>query len=254
LHAYTFYYPTFTANNLLCIQKTYPNKYDSENFKHLCNHCNFKAQFEHTMIRENYPSKLLTEAVEQFSRLPGIGERTALRLVLYLLRQGKEEALKFGQALNRFIENIRFCDICHNISDTEICSICASKNRDRSMICVVENIKDVMAIENTHQYNGLYHVLGGIISPIEGIGPNDLEIESLAERADKADIVEIILALSATMEGDTTNFYIYRKLKGFGKKISIIARGVSFGDELEFTNEVTLGRSIINRTLFENPL
>jgi recombination protein RecR len=205
------------------------------------------------MIRENYSSKLLTEAVEQFSRLPGIGERTALRLVLFLLRQGKEEALKFSQTLQLFIEHIRFCTTCHNISDTETCSICASKNRDRSLVCVVENIKDVMAIENTHQYNGLYHVLGGIISPIEGIGPNDLEVESLVERIKNEDIEEIILALSATMEGDTTSFYIHRKLKDYGKKISIIARGVSFGDELEYTNEITLGRSILNRTPFENP-
>jgi recombination protein RecR len=206
------------------------------------------------MIRENYPSKLLTEAVEQFSRLPGIGERTALRLVLFLLRQGKEEGLKFSQTLGKFIENIRFCNTCHNISDSDQCSICASAKRDRSLLCVVENIKDVMAIENTHQYNGLYHVLGGIISPIEGIGPNDLEIPSLIERVGNEKIDEVILALSATMEGDTTNFYIFRKLNEFGKKISIIARGVAFGDELEYINEITLGRSIINRTPFENPL
>jgi recombination protein RecR len=206
------------------------------------------------MIRETYPSKLLTEAVEQLSRLPGIGERTALRLALFLLREGKEEALKFSRAIGKFIENIRFCETCHNISDTDTCSICAAKNRDRSLICVVENIKDVMAVENTHQYNGLYHVLGGIISPIEGIGPNDLEIESLIERANNEEIKEIILALSATMEGDTTNFYIYRKLKDIKKKISIIARGVSFGDELEYTDEITLGRSILNRTPFESPL
>ncbi len=206
------------------------------------------------MANLNYPSRLLTDAVEQFSRLPGIGERTALRLILFLLRQGKEEALVFSKTLTRFIENIRFCDTCHNISDSETCSICSSKNRERSIVCVVENIKDVMAIENTHQYNGLYHVLGGIISPIEGIGPNDLEIQSLVKRVESENVHEIILALSATMEGDTTNFYLYRKLKDFGKKISIIARGVSFGDELEYTNEITLGRSIINRTPFENPL
>jgi recombination protein RecR len=189
------------------------------------------------MVRETYPSRLLTEAVEQLSRFPGIGERTALRLALFLLREGKEEALKFSQTIGKFIENIKFCEICHNISDSNTCSICASKNRDRSLICVVENIKDVMAIENTHQYNGLYHVLGGIISPIEGIGPNDLEIESLIERAQNEEAKEIILALSATMEGDTTNFYIYRKIKDMKKKISIIARGVSFGDELEYTDE-----------------
>jgi recombination protein RecR len=206
------------------------------------------------MANLNYPSRLLSDAVEQFTRLPGIGERTALRLVLHLLRQGKEEALVFSETLAHFIANIKFCDTCHNISDTETCSICASKNRDRSIVCVVENIKDVMAIENTNQYKGMYHVLGGIISPIEGIGPNDLEIQSLVDRVAAENITEIILALSATMEGDTTNFYLYRKLKNYGKKISIIARGVSFGDELEYTNEITLGRSILNRTPFENPL
>jgi recombination protein RecR len=206
------------------------------------------------MANLNYPSRLLSDAVDQFTHLPGIGERTALRLVLHLLRLGKEDALIFSETLSRFINNIMFCDTCHNISDSETCSICASKNRERSIVCVVENIKDVMAIENTNQFKGLYHVLGGIISPIEGIGPNDLEIQSLVERVRNENIEEIILALSATMEGDTTNFYLYRKLKDFGKKISIIARGVSFGDELEYTNEITLGRSIINRTLFENPL
>jgi recombination protein RecR len=206
------------------------------------------------MIKENYPSKLLAEAIEQFSRLPGIGERTALRLVLFLLRQGKEEALKFSQTIEKFISNIHFCNTCHNISDSETCSICNSVKRDRSLICVVENIKDVMAIEQTQQYNGLYHVLGGIISPMEGIGPDNLEIASLVERVSSGDIAEIILALSATMEGDTTNFYIYRKINPFKIKVSIIARGVSFGDELEYTNELTLGRSIINRTPFESPL
>ncbi len=206
------------------------------------------------MAHLNYPSRLLAAAVEQFSRLPGIGERTALRLALFLLRLKKEEAMLFSETLANFVDNIMFCNTCHNISDSETCSICSSRNRDRSMICVVENVKDVMSIENTNQYNGLYHVLGGIISPIEGIGPNDLEINSLIERARHDDVREIILALSATMEGDTTNFYIYRKLKDLGKKISIIARGVSFGDELEYTNEITLGRSILHRVPFENPL
>jgi recombination protein RecR len=201
---------------------------------------------------ENYPSKLLADAIEQFSRLPGIGERTALRLVLYLLRQNKEEALKFGTVLNKFIEDIKFCKVCHNLSDNETCHICASPGRDQSIICVVENVKDVMSVENTNQFKGLYHVLGGIISPMDGIGPKDLEIESLIERAGNGIIREIILALSATMEGDTTNFYLYRKLKDFKIKITIIARGVSFGDELEYTDEITLGRSIINRTPFEN--
>jgi recombination protein RecR len=206
------------------------------------------------MQYENYPSKLLAEAIEQFSKLPGIGERTALRLVLFLLRQKKEEALNFGSVINKFIENIKFCKICHNLSDKEICPVCSSSNRDQSIICVVENVKDVMSIENTHQHKGLYHVLGGIISPMDGIGPNELEIGSLIERVKNGNVNEIILALSATMEGETTNFYIYRKLKDLNVKITEIARGVSFGDELEYTDEITLGRSIINRSLFVNSI
>jgi recombination protein RecR len=206
------------------------------------------------MQNENYPSRLLADAIEQFSRLPGIGERTALRLVLFLLRQKKDEALNFGTVLNKFIENIKFCKICHNLSDSETCHICASPTRDQSIVCVVENVKDVMSVENTNQFKGLYHVLGGIISPMDGIGPKDLEIESLIERARGGNIKEIILALSATMEGDTTNFYLYRKLSVFNSKITIIARGVSFGDELEYTDEITLGRSIINRTPFEGSI
>jgi recombination protein RecR len=204
------------------------------------------------MIKENYPSKLLSEAVEQFTRLPGIGERTALRLALFLLRHKKEDALNFGVAINNFIEHIKFCTICNNISDEDICPVCSSKNRDQSIICVVENVKDVMSVENTQQFNGLYHVLGGIISPMEGIGPNDIAIDSLIERVKETGVNEVIMALSATMEGDTTNYYIYRKLKNFNLKISVLARGVSFGDELEYTDEITLGRSIINRTPFEN--
>jgi len=204
------------------------------------------------MIKENYPSKLLAEAIEQFIRLPGIGERTALRLALFLLRYKKEEALNFGLAINNFIENIKFCKTCHNLSDEDICPICLAKNRDQSIICIVENVKDVMSIENTNQFNGLYHVLGGVISPMEGIGPNDIAIESLIERVKNTSVNEAIMALSATMEGDTTNYYIYRKLKNFNLKLTVIARGVSFGDELEYTDEITLGRSIINRTPFEN--
>jgi recombination protein RecR len=203
------------------------------------------------MPSENYPSRLLSDAVEQFSRLPGIGERTALRLVLFLLRLRKEEAVNFGHTINAFIENIKFCKVCHNLSDVETCPICSSNKRDRQMICVVENVKDVMTIENTHQYNGLYHVLGGLISPIEGIGPKDLQIASLSNRIADENISEVILALSATMEGDTTNFYIYKKLKDLDVTVSVIARGVSFGDELEYTDEVTLGRSIINRVPFD---
>lgn len=206
------------------------------------------------MTQANYPSKLLADAVSQFSKLPGIGERTALRLVLYLMRLGKEGAMSFTSALNSFFENIKICSVCYNISDTDTCSICSAKGRDRSTICVIENIKDLMAIENTQQYNGLYHVLGGIISPMEGIGPNDLNIQPLVERVKNNDIKEIILALSVTMEGDTTNYYLYRKLSDKNIKISMIARGIAFGDELEYTNEVTLGRSIINRVPFEYPV
>ena len=205
------------------------------------------------MTQDNYPSKLLADAVSQFAKLPGIGERTALRMVLYLMRSGKDEAFAFTNSLNSFFENIKSCSICHNISDTETCTICSGPKRDRSIICVIENIKDLMAIESTQQFNGLYHVLGGIISPMEGIGPNDLKISSLINRVKNEKISEIILALSATMEGDTTNYYLFRKLKDFDLKISTIARGVSFGDELEYTNEITLGRSIVNRVPFEHP-
>jgi len=205
------------------------------------------------MVQDNYPSKLLADAVSQFVKLPGIGERTALRLVLYLMRLGKEEALNFASSLSSFFEHVKFCSICHNISDSETCSICSAPKRDRSTICVIENIKDLIAIESTHQYNGLYHVLGGIISPMEGIGPNDLKIQSLIDRVKNEKTREVILALSVTMEGDTTNYYLYRKLKDFSLKISIIARGVAFGDELEYTNEITLGRSIVNRVPFEYP-
>ncbi|MBN2522068.1 MAG: recombination protein RecR [Bacteroidales bacterium] len=204
------------------------------------------------MHSENYPSRLLAEAVEQFSKLPGIGERSALRMALFLLRQKKEEALAFGTALNNLVEHVVFCKICHNLSDTEICSICSSKKRNKTILCIVENVRDVISIENTHQFNGLYHILGGIISPMEGIGPNDLEIESLIRRVHSEKINEVIFALSATMEGDTTNYYIYKKIKSYVDKISVIARGVSFGDELEYTDEITLGRSIVQRTLFEN--
>jgi recombination protein RecR len=206
------------------------------------------------MSNLNYPSRLLAAAVEQFASLPGIGERTALRLALFLLKQEKELALRFSNTIGEFIEEVHFCETCHNISDSETCSICNSNNRDQSTICVVENIKDVMAIEHTQQYNGLYHVLGGIISPMEGIGPQDLTIDSLVNRAGNDSVKEIILALSTTMEGDTTNFYLFKKLKSVNKKISIIARGISIGNELEYTDEITLGRSIINRQLFDGSL
>lgn len=202
-------------------------------------------------MHTNYPSQLLSAAVEQFASLPGIGERTALRMVLFLLKQKKENALKFSQSVAELVENIHFCTTCHNISDTETCAICSSKSRDRSVVCVVENIRDVMSIENTNQFNGLYHVLGGIISPMEGIGPQDLTIESLVRRLEDTEIREVIMALSTTMEGDTTNFYIYKKLKPSEVKISVIARGVAVGNEIEYTDELTLGRSILNRQPFE---
>jgi recombination protein RecR len=202
-------------------------------------------------MNSSFPSILLENAVNELSRLPGIGRKTALRLALYLLRQDKESVESFASAITTLKNEVRYCTCCHNISDTEICPICADQSRDASTVCVVENVKEVMAIENTVQFRGLYHVLGGIISPIDGIGPSDIEINSLVERVKEGGIREVILALSATMEGDTTNFYIYRKLQPFDVKVSIIARGVSIGDEIEYADEITLGRSIINRTPFD---
>lgn len=198
-----------------------------------------------------YPSALLENAVNEFANLPGIGRKSALRLVLYLLRQDDEKVANFAETISRLKREIKYCSVCHNISDTEVCSICADATRDNALICVVENVKEVMAIEKTVQFRGLYHVLGGIISPIDGIGPSDIEIASLEERVKSGKIREVIMALSATMEGDTTNFYIYRKLQPYGVKISIIARGVSIGDEIEYADEVTLGRSILHRTPFD---
>ena len=202
----------------------------------------------------NFPSKLIEEAVEQFAKLPGVGRKTALRLALNLLQMDKDEVNRFGQAFIDLRNQINYCSECHNISDLEVCEICANSTRDNSLLCVVEDIRDVMAIENTHQFKGKYHVLGGIISPMDGIGPSDLNILSLEKKVQNGDIKEIIMALSTTMEGDTTNFYIFKKLKNFNVKISIIARGISFGDELEYADEVTLGRSILNRTPYENSL
>lgn len=201
---------------------------------------------------QQYPSQLLERAVEAFSQLPGVGRKTALRLVLHLLRQSTEDVDSFADAVIRVKHDVKYCKVCHNISDNEVCSICSDPRRDASVVCVVENIQDVLAIENTQQFHGLYHVLGGIISPMDGIGPHDLEIESLVERVEEGTVKEIILALASTMEGDTTNFYISRKLKDTGVKLSVIARGISVGDELEYTDEVTLGRSILNRTPFES--
>ncbi|HHT34251.1 MAG: recombination mediator RecR [Proteiniphilum sp.] len=202
-------------------------------------------------MNSSYPSALLENAVNEFARLPGIGRKTALRLVLHLLRQEEEKVTHFAETILKMRREITYCTLCHNISDTTVCSICNDATRDRSVVCVVENVKEVMAIEKTVQYSGLYHVLGGIISPIDGIGPSNLEIGSLEERVKRGEIREVILALSATMEGDTTNFYIYRRLQAYPVKVSIIARGVSIGDEIEYADEVTLGRSILNRTPFD---
>lgn len=199
-------------------------------------------------MEQQYPSLLLERAVSEFSRLPGIGRKTALRLVLNLLRQDTEDVEKFTDAILQLRKEVLHCRVCHNISDTEICPICSNPHRDSSLICVVENIQDVMAVERTGQFFGLYHVLGGIISPMDGVGPSDLEIESLVERVKSGGVNEVIFALASTMEGDTTNFYISRKLQPYGVKLSVIARGISVGDELEYTDEVTLGRSILNRT------
>ena len=216
-----------------------------------------------------YPSILLSDAVDQFASLPGVGRKTALRLVLHLLRQPDKDVEAFAGALTRLKQEVKYCRVCHTISDQEVCPICQSHSRDKHTICVVENVQDVMSIENTGQYNGLYHVLGGIISPMDGVGPSDIEIDSLLNRIEKDDIREVILALPTTMEGDTTNFYIYRRLQNLTKddiasspdrliaslphplKISQIARGVAIGNELEYTDEITLGRSIVNRIEFK---
>ena len=199
---------------------------------------------------QQYPSARLEKAVSEFARLPGIGRKTALRLVLHLLRQQVGDVQNFADAVATMRREVKYCEVCHNISDTDICPICADRRRDSATVCVVENIQDVMAVENTQQYHGLYHVLGGVISPVEGIGPADLQINSLVERVAAGGIEEVILALSSTMEGDTTNFYISRTLAPYDVKLSVLARGISVGDELEYTDEVTLGRSIINRTPF----
>jgi len=206
------------------------------------------------MIHERFPSKLLENAVAEFAQLPGIGRKTALRLVLHLLRQEESEVVSFGEAIIQLKKEVKHCKICHNISDSETCNICASPNRIETVICVVESIRDVLSIENTHQYNGRYHVLGGLISPMDGVGPGNLEVESLLERVGAGDVVEVILALSTNMEGDTTNFYLYKKLKSFEVKITTIARGVAIGGELEYTDELTLGRSIVNRLNYSDTL
>lgn len=206
----------------------------------------------------NYPSTLLENAVEQFASLPGVGRKTALRLVLHLLRESDREVEAFAGSLTQLKKEVRYCRVCHNLSDREVCPICQSHHRDRQTVCVVENVQDVMSIENTGQYTGVYHVLGGIISPMDGIGPQDIEIDSLVARIVPEGIREVILALPTTMEGDTTNFYIYRRLQNAGleqvPKISQIARGVAVGNELEYTDEITLGRSIVNRTDYKGTI
>ena len=202
----------------------------------------------------NFSSKLLEDAVAEFAKLPGVGQKTALRLVLHLLNRDKEEVQQFSTAISKLRNEIQFCQTCHNISDQKICEICASHKRDHTLICVVEDTRDVMAIENTNQYNGVYHVLGGLISPMDGIGPADLQVESLIKRLKNGSVKETIFALSATMEGDTTIFYLHKKLKQFNINISTIARGIAFGGELEYVDEITLGRSIVTRVPYENSL
>ncbi len=200
------------------------------------------------------PSKLLSQAVEQFASLPGIGRKTALRLTLHLLNQSEEEVQQFANAFTTMRSEIQFCEKCHNVSDASICGICRNPKRDQSTLCVVEDLRDIIALENTGQFNGLYHVLGGHISPMDGVGPNDLTIDSLLQRTKESGIKEVILALSTTMEGDTTNFFLYKKLSPLGVDISTIARGVAVGDVLEYTDEITLGRSILNRTPYSSTL
>ena len=201
-------------------------------------------------MEQEYASTLLETAVNELSRLPGIGRKTALRLALHILRQDEKYGIELGEAIINLRNGIRYCTTCHNISETDTCPICSNPSRDASTVCVVESVKDVMSFENTRQFNGLYHVLGGVISPMDGIGPDQLEIESLVERVANGGVKEVILALSATMEGETTNFYIYRRLGTLPVKIPQLARGVSEGNEIEYTDEITLGRSLLNRTLF----
>ncbi len=205
-------------------------------------------------MNQQYPSVILEKAVNEFAKLPGVGAKTAMRLVLHLLRQDKEAVENFGEVLIRLKREVKYCNLCHNVSDTDMCGICSDIQRDHATVCVVENIQDVMAIENTHQYKGVYHVLGGVISPMDGVGPSELEIQSLVERVQTGEVKEVILALSPTMEGDTTNFYIYRKLEQTGVTITMIARGVAQNDELQYTDEITLGRSIVNRIAFTGKL
>jgi recombination protein RecR len=213
--------------------------------------------FQHkntTFESMNFSSKLIENAVNEFGKLPGVGKRTALRFVLHLMKQQKQDVEQFGKAFITLVNDLRYCEKCHNVSEHTLCEVCSNTHRDHSTVCVVEDIRDFMAIENTQQYKGVYHILGGIISPMDGIGPANLNIETLVQKASKGEIKEVIMALSTTMEGDTTNFYIYKRLKEFNITISTIARGIAIGDELEFADEITLGRSIINRVIYENSL
>ncbi len=203
-------------------------------------------------MEQEFSSILLETAVAELSRLPGVGRKTALRLALHILRQDESAGVSLGEAIINMRRGVKYCSVCHNISETEVCPICSSEARDKSTVCVVESVKDVMIFENTRQFNGVYHVLGGVISPMDGIGPDQLEINSLVERVNAGDVKEVILALSATMEGETTNFYIFRKLGSTQVKITQLARGVSVGNEIEYTDEITLGRSLLNRTLFSD--
>ena len=203
-------------------------------------------------MNQKYPSQLLENAVNEVSSLPGVGRKTALRFALYLLRQQVDYTERFADALLKLRREVKYCKVCHNICDDDLCAICANPQRDHSTVCVVENVREVMAVENTGQFRGVYHVLGGVISPMDGIGPADLQIESLVSRVASGEVIEVMLALSTTMEGDTTNFFLYRKLAPYGVKVSVIARGVSVGDEIEYADEVTLGRSILNRTQFND--
>ncbi len=206
------------------------------------------------MSIQSFPSKLLENAVDEFSKLPGIGKKTALRLVLHLLKQPTQEVTQFSNAINTLKQEVKYCKHCNSISDTTVCSICANPKRDTSTICVVESIKDVLSIEATNRYHGLYYVLGGVINPMEGIGPADINIGNLVNKIEQGNVQEVILALSATLEGDTTNFYIFKKINSFPVSVSVIARGVAFGDDLEYTDEITLGRAIANRVKFEETI
>lgn len=206
------------------------------------------------MNLQSFPSKLLENAVDEFAKLPGIGRKTALRLVLHLLKQPTEDVVQFSQAIKTLKQEVKYCKHCNSISDTEICTICANPHRDNATICVVENIKDVLSIEATNRYNGLYYVLGGVINPMEGIGPADINIANLVNKIEEGNVQEVILALSPTLEGDTTNFYIFKKINHSSVSVSVIARGVAFGDDLEYTDEITLGRAIANRVKFEETI